>query len=238
MRDDHRMCWHDRVTIVALLAAAVAISGCTANGGFGSSTSTAPGPAAASSPSLSEKISNFFSGASAKSPQPVAGAQADVNCPFIDIRQGAGTLTVGPPGETTALTLKYQGTFVRAARECSVAGTNMSVKLGVQGRLIVGPAGGPGTVDVPVRVAVVHETPSGSQTIVTKLIRVPVTIEAGQSYADFTHIEEALTFPLPPPAQLDDYTIYIGFDPLAAEAQDKQKSKPKPKSRPAARPTG
>jgi hypothetical protein len=234
MRDSYRGFGRERLPIVALLAAAVAVSGCSAGGGFSSSpTGTTPPAAAASSPSFSEKISAFFSGSSANARQAVAGAQADVNCPSVDIRQGAGTLTVGPAGDNSAMALKYQGTFVRAARECSIAGTSMAVKLGVQGRVIVGPAGGPGSLDIPLRIAVVHETAAGSKTITTKLVRIPVTVAAGVPFTEFTHIEEALMFPLPPPAQLDDYNIYIGFDPLAADAQDR-KGKPKPRS--AARP--
>jgi hypothetical protein len=226
MRDSYRVFGRNRLPVAALLASAVA--GCSAGGGFSSSTGATP-PAAAGSPSFSEKISAFFSGSSANARQAVAGAQADVNCPSVDIRQGAGTLTVGPAGDNSAMALKYQGTFVRAARECSIAGTSMAVKLGVQGRVIVGPAGGPGTLDIPLRIAVVHETAAGSRTVTTKLVRIPVTVAAGVPFTEFTHIEEALMFPLPPPAQLDDYNIYIGFDPLAADVQDR-KGKPKPRA--------
>jgi hypothetical protein len=230
MWDDYRR-RRDRAAVAALLLSAVAMSGCSAGGGFGSPTGTAP--ATGGSPSFTDQISNFFSGSTANSRQGVAGAMPDVNCPFIDIRQGAGTLSVGPPGDSSAMALQYQGTFVRAARECAVAGTDLSVKLGVQGRIIVGPAGGPGSLVVPLRVAVVHETTAGSKTITTKLVRIPVTVEAGRPFTEFTHIEEALRFPLPPPAQLDDYKIYIGFDPLAADAQEKNKPKRSPRARPA-----
>ena len=61
------------------------------------------------------------------------------------------------------MSLKYQGTFVRAARECAVVGGQMVMKVGVEGRIIVGPAGGPGQVDVPLRIAVVDEKPAGSK---------------------------------------------------------------------------
>jgi hypothetical protein len=99
----------------------------------------------------------------------------------------------------------------------------------VQGRVIVGPAGGPGQVDVPLRMAVVQETPGGMRTIITKFIRIPVTV-GGTDNGFFTHIEEALVFPLPTPTTLlDDYTAYVGFDPVTAEAQDKEAAKPKPK---------
>ena len=99
------------------------------------------------------------------------------------------------------MTLKYQGTFARAARECSVVDGNMVMKIGVEGRLIVGPAGGPGQVDVPLRFAVVMETPSASRAIATKFVIVPVQVGAGVGNLPFTHVEEAMTFPVPTPAR-------------------------------------
>jgi hypothetical protein len=244
LRDNYRMRWLDRVSTAALLALALLASGCSGGGGLGG---PAPTPSAASatppppsSPSLKDKIETFFSGASAKAPQPVANAQPDVDCPYIDIRQGASTLTIPPPppdGGNEAMSLKYQGTFVRAARECKVVGNQMVIKIGVEGRVIVGPAGGPGQVDVPLRIAVVAVQPTaGSKTIATKLIRIPVTIGPNDEFATFTHIEEGLAFPLPSAAVLDSYIVYIGFDPIGAEAEDKAKLKPalgiKPKPKP------
>jgi hypothetical protein len=181
-------------------------------------------------------MASFFSGATQRQPQPVANAQPDVDCPLIDIRQGASTLTIPPPppdGSNEAMSLKYQGIFVRAARECKVASGQMVIKLGVEGRIVVGPAGGPGQVDVPLRIAVVDVDPSGAKAIVTKLIRIPVTV-GNDDNVNFTHIEDGLSFPLPPSAALDNYIIYIGFDPLGAAAEDKAKLKPvaKPKLKP------
>ena len=54
-----------------------------------------------------------------------------------------------------ALSLRYQATFVRAARECRVKGKDVNIKVGVQGRIILGPAGGPGELTVPLRYALV-----------------------------------------------------------------------------------
>ena len=62
----------------------------------------------------------------------------------------------------------------------------VSMQVGVQGRVILGPAGAPGTVDVPMRFAVVHEGPT-PKTIVTKLDRVPVTIPPDDANVLFTH---------------------------------------------------
>jgi hypothetical protein len=226
------MRWCGRASIAAWLALALLAGGCTAG------MDVSPAPSATAADKSSSWISNFFAGSSAKSPQTVAGAQPDVNCPAVDIRRGASTLTIGPTGDKAAMSLKYQGTFARAARECALVDGNMVMKIGVQGRIVVGPAGGPGQVDVPLRIAVVQETPGGSRPILTKFIRLAVTVGPNEGNALFTHIEEGLSFPLPTPtALLDDYTAYVGFDPLAAEAQDKDKEKPKPKPKSKPKPT-
>jgi hypothetical protein len=220
---------------VAPLVFALFVGGCSSGGTFGG-PAAAPPEAAPTSPGLSDKISTFFSGSTAKAPQTVSGAQPDVNCPSVEIRRGASTLTLGPTGDKTAMSLKYQGEFTRAARECSIVGGNIVMKIGVQGRVIVGPAGGPGRVDVPLRFAIVQETPGGTRPIMTKFTVIPTVIGPNEGNALFTHIEEAMSFPLPTPtALLDDYIVYIGFDPLSAEAQAKQSqpSKPSAKARPA-----
>jgi hypothetical protein len=200
---------------------------------------TPPAPSPPSTPSFKDKIASFFSGATQKEPQPVANAQPDVECPFLDIRQGASTLTIPPPppdGANEAMSLKYQGTFVRAARDCAVVSGQMVMRVGVQGRIIVGPAGGPGQVDVPLRIAIVSAPLTAPKTLVTKLIRIPVAIGPNTSNADFTHIEEGLTFPMPAPGA-EPSLVYIGFDPIAAAVQDPaKKSAPAKKPKPAVKP--
>jgi hypothetical protein len=184
----------------------------------------------------SSSLGEIFTGSTAKGPQMAQGAQPDVNCPPIDVRRGASTLTIAPPGQQSAMTLKYQGSFVRQARECAVVDGNMVIKVGVEGRIVVGPAGGPGPLNVPLRFAVVQELPTGMRPIVTKLVIVPVNVTADGNTL-FTHVEEGIMFPLPnPTAQLDDYIVYVGFDPVAAEAQAKPppKTRPKSKAKPAA----
>jgi hypothetical protein len=237
--------WCDRAPVAAALAFLLFASGCSGSGNFfggpnNTMSSQPPAPAAAppaasaapsSSHWLPSDISNFFAGASATAPQPVAGASSDVECPFIDIRQGAATLTIREDGGNAAMSLKYQGTFVRAARQCSVVAGQMVIKLGVQGRIVLGPAGGPGEVNVPLRIAVVERKPDHSKTIVTKLINIPVIVRSVDDNPTFTHVEDGLSFPLPSAAELQNYIIYIGFDPLAAEAPAKHE-RPNPKRKP------
>ena len=120
------------------------------------------------------------------------------------------------------MTMKYQASFVRLARECALVDANMVMKVGVEGRVVLGPAGSPGPVGVPLRFAVVQETASGGmRAITTKFITVPVDVGATGN-TPFVYVEEALSFPLPTPTTaLDDYIVYVGFDPVSAEAQSK-----------------
>lgn len=199
------------------------VAGCSSVGAPNSAVSEAP-------PS---SIADFFTGASAKGPQTVAGAQPDFNCPPIEIRRGASTLSIGPNGEqTSAMTVKYQVSFAREARECAVVDGNMVMRVGIEGRAVVGPLGGAGQIDVPLRLAVVQEIPGGMRAITTKFVLIPVNIQPGQGNVPFTHIEDGVAFPIPsPPSLLDNYIVYVGFDPASVEARTRPAAKPRPKSK-------
>jgi hypothetical protein len=163
---------------------------------------------------------------------------SDIECPTISIRTGAATLMIGSKpgeGEPSALDLRYQATIVRTARECQINSGVMNMKIGIEGRVITGPAGGPGTIDVPLRIAVVHEGVN-PKPIASKFSQVQVTVASAVDRVPFTYIEPALSFPLPQPiADIDSYVVYVGFDPVAAQ-EKKKPGKPKPKSKPVAKP--
>jgi hypothetical protein len=151
----------------------------------------------------------------------------DLSCPDVTVRSGAGTLTIAGKAssnaEPAALDLRYQGTIVRTARDCKFSGGNVTMKVGIEGRVVLGPAGGPGQLDVPLRLAVVHEGPQ-PRTIVSKLVHIAVNIGPGEERVTFSHVDSDIVFPLPRPlGTIDSYIVYVGFDPNAAPAQ-----KPKP----------
>jgi hypothetical protein len=147
---------------------------------------------------------------------------AEVECPGVDIRPGASTLNIAvKPDQATAGDLRYQLSIGQTARECRVEDGTMSIKVGIQGRILLGPFGAPGSVDVPLRYAVVREGPE-PKLIVTKFKRIGATIAPGQSRTQFVDIEEGLSFPLPSRAELAAYVVYVGFD----EASDKNEKKP------------
>jgi hypothetical protein len=150
-----------------------------------------------------------------------------MDCPNVEYRQGAATLAVNAPGvENSALSLRYQGSFTQTARECIVRGTEVNIKVGVQGRIVVGPAGGPGTVQIPLRYALVREGLE-PKVLWTKLFVFPVVIPDGQLNVPFLHVEEEMLLPIPSSAELDAWVIYIGFDP---DSLTPAKPAPKPKT--------
>jgi hypothetical protein len=139
------------------------------------------------------------------------------NCPPTSVRPGTSTYTIGARGaEPATLDLRYQATIRQLARECVVLGATMTIKVGVRGRIILGPTGGPGEVVVPLRYALVREGVV-PKTIVTQFRRVPVAIPPGQGNVPFTHVEQDLIFPTPSLAELENYVIYVGFDPQMME---------------------
>src|SRR5215472_12907938 len=150
--------------------------------------STSSSGSSASSSSLSAKFNAMLSGTPTMSGPPATTAAADgnptpadIDCPGVEIRQGASTFQQSAPDNgSAALSLRYQANFVRSARSCVLRGGNVALKVGVEGRLILGPAGSPGTYTLPVRLAVVKEGIE-PKTIWTKFYSVPVTVSPGES---------------------------------------------------------
>jgi hypothetical protein len=183
----------------------------------------------------------FSTSSKATTGDAAAGSESatDVECPTIEIRTGAATLMIGSKpgeGEPSALDLRYQGTIVRTARECRVSAGVMTMKVGIEGRIITGPAGGPGTVDIPLRIAVVQEG-INPKAIVSKFARIQVGIADGMDRAPFTHIDPEVSFPMPArAADIDAYVVYVGFDPVSAQEKKKPAPKSKSKPKPAAKP--
>jgi hypothetical protein len=172
-------------------------------------------------------------------------ASTNIECPEVSVRNGAATLLIGSkPGEAepAALDVRYQGSIIRTARECHVNAGIVTMKVGIEGRIITGPAGGPGTVDVPMRIAVVHEGVN-PKTVLSKFAREQVTVNNAVDRVTFTHIDPEISFPLPQPAaNIDAYIVYVGFDPLGAPQPKvkkkpvRQRAKPSSKPKPAAQP--
>ncbi len=222
--------------IGAALGLAVLLAGCSSYESlFGSKPSPAVSTgtsSSSSSSSFTDRFNNLILGTPPNTVAEGGGAPPpDIDCPAVQIRQGASTFAQSAQDTgTNALSLRFQASFVKTARECALRGGNVTMKVGVQGRVIIGPAGMPGPLTLPLRLAVVKEGLE-PKTIWTKFYSVPVTLPPGQPNVLFTQVEEDLTVPMPSNREFDQYVIYVGFDPESAAVE--QKKKP---ARPSAKP--
>lgn len=219
--DRGKNCHSRALTPAALIGALAVLSACSSAG------ERALAPAESGTPSFTSRFSQLFGGGAAQSQPAVAPLTSDqpfeqLDCPPVDIRAGTSTLTVNSPGkDPSAMTLRYQGTISQTARECAWVGGNLAIKVGVQGRIILGPAGTAGQVEVPLRYALVQEGPD-PKTLWTKLNKFTVAITDGQASVPFSHVEEELVVPKPAPGIIDAYVVYVGFDTLAASEPRKR----------------
>jgi hypothetical protein len=206
----------------AALVATGLLAGCSSTDGiFGSSTGGSSGSTS------NDSLAALVFGPPATGPEP--SKEPEVDCPRVDIRQGASTLTVAPAaGTPNATGVRYQASIARTARECAVAAGTMTIRVGVQGRVALGPLGGPGQVDIPIRYAVVQEGVE-PKTVDTKLRRVAVAIAPGQANVAFTDVAEDISFPVPRPNALAAYVVYVGFDPQAPREERRQRPQRRPR---------
>lgn len=205
------------VTIAALL-----LAGC--GGGIGGAGDVGPmgGGNADGQGNFGSTMQTTTVAASAAQPDDSSFA-----CPKVEVRGGAAAWQVTDKNDGA---LRYQATIARFSRECRFTSPDMTMRIGIQGRVLMGAKGTGGLVNVPIRVAVVEEGPV-PKPVWTRLYVVPVTIGAEVMQVDFSMVAEEPSFPRPPAATLERYVVYLGFDSQAAEVAEKPKprtAKPKP----------
>jgi hypothetical protein len=210
-------------SLLVITAASLTLAGCGGGSMFGGGS---PSSSGGGSPSMTDRFTQLFSGKSTEvgAPQSPQNDENNLTCPSVSIRPGASTDAVGIGGKpAVGNDLSYQATITRTARSCDLAGGQISVKIGIQGRVIVGPAGAPASVTVPLRVAVVQEGVS-PKTIATKVYQTTVQLGTDTS-VPFSLVGEDLVYPVPAGSAGDSYVFYIGFDPQALKPEPRARGK-------------
>jgi hypothetical protein len=186
-----------------------------------------------SSQSLTDRFKSLFGGkpdepAQSAVPTDPSEGQIEESCPPVSIRAGASTYAVGASGKAaTGSDVRFQATITKTARDCTKAGGEITARIGIQGRIIAGPAGAPASVEIPLRVAVVQGGVS-EKVIATKPYRTTVAMPEDGN-VPFTLVADDLVYPIPPGGTGDNYIFYIGFDPQALAPEPKPKAPKKKK---------
>ncbi|ATQ68179.1 MULTISPECIES: hypothetical protein [Methylosinus] len=159
-------------------------------------------------------------------PPPPPDGALGVDCPEILVDSGAASLRV-PPGSDNAA-VRYQLSLGDMARECSMQGDQIAIKVGVEGAAVLGPAGSPGAYSGSLRVAVRRQ--KDEHILDSKTYRISAAVAAGATRGAFRVIADPLLVPYLGPQAADDYEILVGFEggvaekPAAAQKRRKRRS--------------
>ena len=191
--DFSRVARHGR--IVGIGALALALSACSM-GGF-----------APSKPSDSASLQN----ASASQAE-IASAGTNAllaiatECPEIKIRPGSEALFFYGKGKVgDPRSLNYQAVIEKQSRNCVVSNGLITVKMGVVGRILLGPAGNQSNVSLPLRFAVERDEVA----VFSERYDIPVTITPPNQSEEFVKVVENVAIPY---LGGETIVIWVGFD--------------------------
>ena len=192
-----------RLRRVAVLAGlGVALAGC-ASGGLSMFGAEPPTPDVAQPPALQ-----------ATTPGQVmipTQTATSFDCPGIEVRPGTEVMRLAPPGrEAVPTDLRWQAAITLTERECLDGSGRVTMRIGIEGNVLLGPQGTPGPVRLPVRIAVIK----GENTIVSsRVVPIDVVVPAGQTGASFAVVDEGTAIVRAAGDRLTDVSVAVGFDP-------------------------
>lgn len=128
--------------------------------------------------------------------------EQELVCPEVIIADGGAALRVQPGQDSGSL--RHQISILNVARECTPTGDGgFRLKVGAEGRILLGPAGGAGNYGATLTTQVLR----GSTVVARRAARVGGTVSGGQSGTDFVHVEDGIV--VPPGA--GDVEIIVGL---------------------------
>ncbi|WP_290892787.1 hypothetical protein [Hoeflea sp.] len=128
-------------------------------------------------------------------------------CPQVTLREGTAYYTqFAKGGDGDPEKIIHQASISDTTRQCRISGDQVIMTVAVSGRVVAGPAAKAGTVEVPVRVAVLE----GETVLYSELQKHPVTILEGMPAEQFVYTNAAVTFPA---TASRTAKLYVGFDP-------------------------
>jgi hypothetical protein len=186
---------------IVLPVVALALAGCGSSGSSGTGE-----------PSTAQKLGNILVFQST-TPPPAnqLPTDDDVNfiCPEVIIADGGAAIRAqsGPDSGS----LRNQISIITVARECTPVGKDggFNLKVGVEGRVLLGPAGRPG----PFGATLVTQVIRNNNVVARRASRVGGTIGSGQTGVDFSHVEGNISVP----AGSGDVEIIVSLSQGGAE---------------------
>jgi len=128
-------------------------------------------------------------------------------CPPIKVRQGGGAIFSYLPNRVgDASALNFQAVIDGQSRNCIVSNGLITVKMGVVGRMLLGPNETQESLDLPLRFAVERN----NVTVFSQVYKIPVSVSPPDRSAEFVKIVENVAIPY---IGGEDIVMWVGFDP-------------------------
>ena len=181
------------VRLGMVAAVALALSGCSMGSMFGGNKSSQQYANTSASPAEMAAVD----------PLPAIATE----CPEIKVRPGNDAIFYYGNGKVgDARDLHYQASFDHQSRNCVVSNGLITVKMGVSGRVLLGPKGTESSIEVPIRFAVERDNVA----VFSERYVLPVAITPPNQSGDFVKVVENVTIPY---IGGETIIIWVGFDP-------------------------
>lgn len=144
------------------------------------------------------------------------GAASDVSagdiaggCPRFSVWGREGQVTIYEPGRIgDGLGVVHRGEITKTARECRQEGNRVTVKYGFSGKVLLGPRGKTGNVQLPLQVFVAD---ARREKVVTDKVRIDVPVALDNPIGYFSSVKE-VTFTVPEGARPGEFEVFVGFE--------------------------
>ncbi len=140
-------------------------------------------------------------------------------CPIITLRDGTAYFNTYAKGGRKAKAAEdetgeaadnsadivYQAAITDVTRDCSRNAGQLAMNIGVAGKVVPGPKGSPGTITMPIRVAVVH----GADVLYSQLHQYKLQVSDMSAATQFVFTDPNVVIPEPTDK---GYQIFVGYD--------------------------
>lgn len=175
----------DLLRLCALGATAMLLAACQSGDSAGSLTGTSTQAQAVEGQVLQSDLMGF--------------------CPQVQLREGTAFFnTYERGGDGDSARIIYQASITDVTRTCNRVDGQLNITAAVAGRVITGPKGGAGNVNMPIRIAVVQ----GDQVLYSKVFQHQTTMDASGA-KQFVFTDPGISIPIPSNRNV---AIFAGFD--------------------------
>ncbi len=129
-------------------------------------------------------------------------------CPEIKVRPGSEAIFAYENNNINPRQLQFQAVIDSQSRNCIVSNGLITVNMGVQGRLLLGPKSNSNTQNLPLRFAVERD----GTAVFSQVYELPTTVNPPAQSQEFVKIVENVAIPY---LGGENIIIWVGFDSQA-----------------------